>query len=69
MRYIVELRHTDDGVAGEVTPEGTSQPQQFSGWLELLRLLEPSTASTSTPGITVLHEGERGDVRARPNRD
>ena len=42
MRFIVELRHSDDGIEGEVTPEGATEPQHFSGWLELLRLLEPS---------------------------
>ena len=41
MRFIVELRHSDDGVEGEVTREGATEPQRFSGWLELLRLLEP----------------------------
>jgi hypothetical protein len=42
VRFIVELRHSDDGVEGEVTPEGATEPQRFSGWLELLQLLEPS---------------------------
>jgi hypothetical protein len=41
VRFIVELRHSDDGVEGEVIPEGTTEPQRFSGWLQLLRLLEP----------------------------
>ena len=43
MRVIVELHHTDDdGVHGVIIPEsgdaGESLP--FTGWLELLRLLE-----------------------------
>ena len=40
MRFVVELRHTKDNVEGEVTPEGATQGQPFSTWLELLRLLE-----------------------------
>jgi hypothetical protein len=43
VRYIVDLRHTGDTVEGEVTPEGASEAQPFSSWLELLRLLEPPT--------------------------
>jgi hypothetical protein len=41
VRFIVELHHTGDGVDGEVTAEGATESQRFSGWLELLRLLEP----------------------------
>jgi hypothetical protein len=44
LRFIVELRDTNEGVEGEVTPEGATEPQRFSGWLELLRLLEPPVA-------------------------
>jgi hypothetical protein len=40
VRFSVELRHTHDGVEGEVTPEGATEAQRFSSWLELLRLLE-----------------------------
>ena len=43
MRVVVELHRTeDDGVQGVVIadPAGTGAPQPFSGWLELLRLLE-----------------------------
>jgi hypothetical protein len=40
-RCIVELRRTDDdGVEGVLVTEGSGHPQPFSGWLELLRLLE-----------------------------
>jgi hypothetical protein len=41
VRFIVELRQTTDGVEGEVTPAGTTELLHFSGWLELLRILEP----------------------------
>jgi hypothetical protein len=40
-RFVVELHRTEaGGVEGVVTWEGTCQAQPFSGWLELLRLLE-----------------------------
>jgi hypothetical protein len=48
VRFIVELRYTDDGVEGEVTPEGMTTPQRFSSWLELLRLLEPPPPARGT---------------------
>ena len=41
MRIIVELHYThDEGVRGAVIPDGSSEPQAFTGWLELLRVLE-----------------------------
>jgi hypothetical protein len=43
MRVIVELHHTDDeGVHGAVIADdhSTNEPRMFTGWLELLRLLE-----------------------------
>jgi hypothetical protein len=44
-RCFVELHQTDaDGVEGVVIPEETGDPQSFSGWLELLRLLEAMVA-------------------------
>jgi hypothetical protein len=50
VRYIVDLRHTDDTVEGEVTPEGAIQAQPFSSWLELLWLLEPPNQSEDGEG-------------------
>jgi hypothetical protein len=50
VRFSVELRHTDDGVEGEVTPEGTTEAQQFSSWLELLRLLERPASQGADEG-------------------
>lgn len=41
MRFTVELHHADGNVEGEVLREGATEPERFSGWLELLRLLEP----------------------------
>jgi hypothetical protein len=40
VRFTVELRYIDDTVEGEVLREGATEPERFSGWLELLRLLE-----------------------------
>jgi hypothetical protein len=43
MRVVVELHRTeDDSVHGVVIAdaEGTGEPHPFTGWLELLRLLE-----------------------------
>jgi hypothetical protein len=41
MRFVVEVRYTDEGVEGEVVAAGQSTSQRYSSWLELLRLLEP----------------------------
>jgi hypothetical protein len=42
MRYVIELRRTpDDRVEGVVLTEGHEVGAPFSGWLELLSLLEP----------------------------
>lgn len=48
MRYTVDLHHTEDGVEGRVTREGASEPESFSTWLELLRLLEAPPRDEST---------------------
>jgi hypothetical protein len=41
VRLIVELHRTDADVAGTVTVDSEgATPQPFSGWLELLQLLE-----------------------------
>lgn len=40
MRFVVELHHLNDGVEGVVIPQGSDEQVPFSGWLELLRLLE-----------------------------
>ena len=39
MRFVIELRYTDDGVHGHVASDAAPEPQPFVGWLELLRLL------------------------------
>jgi hypothetical protein len=46
VRIIVELHHTsDEGVHGAVIADAGGEPQPFTGWLELLRLLETLTPS------------------------
>jgi hypothetical protein len=47
MRFVVDLRHTDQGVEGEVLREGAAAAEPFSGWLELLRLLEVGDPSSA----------------------
>ncbi|MGH7749377.1 MAG: hypothetical protein ACREQ5_32110 [Candidatus Dormibacteria bacterium] len=42
MRFTVEVhRIDDDRVAGIVMPDGQDRGLAFSGWLELIHLLEP----------------------------
>lgn len=42
MRYVMELRRTeDDRVEGFLIREGSTQSAAFSGWAELLSLLQP----------------------------
>lgn len=41
VRFIVELRHTDDGVEGFVAADGDPHAHTFAVWLELLEKLEP----------------------------
>ncbi len=44
MRYVIDLDHDGDGHArGTVTDGGGAAPVAFSGWLELLRLLEAAS--------------------------
>jgi hypothetical protein len=42
-RFVVEIRPTADGrVVGTVGRAGTEDVVSFSGWMDLLRLLEPT---------------------------
>jgi hypothetical protein len=50
VRVVVELHRTEDeGVRGMVIadPDGASEPRLFSGWLELLRVLEDLVSPTA----------------------
>lgn len=49
---MVEIESDDDGrVAGSVTAAG-GHPVPFSGWIELLHLLEPDSTHDHRPGTT-----------------
>ena len=51
MRYIIDIDDAQaDRVEGHVTRESDMAPSSFSGWLELLSLLErPAAAPETTP--------------------
>jgi hypothetical protein len=52
LRLVIELDRTEDGIEGVVIFEGSNPPQHFSGWLELLRLLETAiTSAGQEPSI------------------
>jgi hypothetical protein len=40
LRLIIDLYAGADGIEGVINVAGSDEPQPFSGWLELLRLLE-----------------------------
>ena len=45
-RYVIDLERTaDDHVEGVLRRDGLSEPVPFSGWIELLSLLEPQHGS------------------------
>lgn len=48
-RFVVEIRPTPDGrVVGTVSRPGSADHVPFSGWMDLLRLLEPRTPDAVT---------------------
>lgn len=49
MRFVVELRPVGERVEGTLEEEGSPTPSPFSGWLELLRLLEARLAPEARP--------------------
>ena len=50
-RFIVDLERTaDDHVEGVVRRDGAAEAVPFSGWLELLSLMEPTPLPASEPG-------------------
>jgi hypothetical protein len=57
MRFVLDLRQTEQGVEGEVLREGAVAAEPFCGWLELLRLLElpdpamPGAAEPDPPSV------------------
>ncbi|GAA2547951.1 hypothetical protein [Pseudonocardia hydrocarbonoxydans] len=48
-RFVVDIRPTPDGrVVGTVGRTGSAEVVPFSGWMDLLRLLEPRTPDAVT---------------------
>lgn len=48
-RFVVEIRPTEDGrVVGTVGRPGADEVVTFSGWMDLLRLLEPRSPDAVT---------------------
>ena len=57
-RVVVEARRTGGLMSGRFLAEGQDQPQPFSGWFELLALLETARSpAAQTPKPT--QEGNR----------
>ncbi|MEW6472590.1 MAG: hypothetical protein AB1679_09990 [Actinomycetota bacterium] len=59
VRFVVEVWRTeDDRVEGRLAPEGSSEMLPFSGWIELISLLEPPPLEiTLPPEPTAEHVG------------
>lgn len=53
VRFIVDLIPVDHRVEGTVACEGPGEPSPFSGWLELLRLLEANLPAEVGPAATL----------------
>lgn len=68
MRFVVDVRRTpDDRVEGVVVPEGAEIGLSFSGWMELLSLLEPPRrAGDSASGPAADRAGDHNRSRGLP---
>ena len=65
-RYIIDLEQTpDDRVEGMLRREGAPEPVPFSGWTELLSLLEPPPRVASELEPARAHEQTHGKGRPR----
>jgi hypothetical protein len=56
VRFIVDLHPVEARVEGTVALDGPGEPSPFSGWLELLRLLETHLAAPPVPAAPVAAE-------------
>jgi hypothetical protein len=68
-RYIIELEQTpDDRVEGTLLRDGEQETVPFSGWTELLSLLEPPprVASETGPGRGLDEAHTNGRPRGLP---
>jgi hypothetical protein len=49
-RYLIDLERTaDDRIVGVIRRDGLPEPQPFSGWIELLSLMQPPLLAESEP--------------------
>ena len=49
LRVVLELHRGEGSMSGRVLAEGQTQPQSFTGWLELLALLESACPPADRP--------------------
>jgi hypothetical protein len=64
VQFIVELHHDDDGrISGRVVA-GQADPMPFSGWLELLRLLEDAVEADAEDALDMPDDGLDGQEKA-----
>lgn len=49
MRFVVELTPVEQRVEGTVDCDGPGEPRPFSGWLELLHVLEANVPAEGRP--------------------
>jgi hypothetical protein len=64
VQFRVELDHDEEGrISGEVVAGG-APPMPFSGWLELLRLLESAVEAHSEGALDQLGYGRDGQEKA-----
>jgi hypothetical protein len=48
-RVVIEFRRAEGPMSGRFLAEGQDEPQRFSGWLELLALLENARVPADQP--------------------
>lgn len=63
MQFLVELDQDGDGRVSGLVTAGMTAPVAFSGWLELLRLLEDSVGSDTRGAHDQLGDGRDGQER------
>ena len=58
MRYVIDLQRTaDNRIEGVLRCEGEPQPVAFSGWMELLTLIEPPPLDAAVERAPDIREG------------
>lgn len=62
MRFIIDMDEPEPGrIEGCVSREGDQAPLPFSGWIELLSLLEPAAGQADEPGDGPACQPPHGD--------